>query len=92
LLQHSTDQTGSALAAGVITFVQMGLLGAVLTFADHAMFKWHFVTTQAWGFTPLQDQQLGGVFMWVPGIALFLWVALRSVARLWQSIERTRPA
>lgn len=85
LLQHSTDQTGAALAAGAVTFVHMGLLGAVLTFANHPMFKWHFASTQAWGFSPLQDQQLGGVFMWVPGTALFIWVALRSV-------ERTRPA
>jgi len=40
----------------------------------------------------LQDQQLGGVFMWVPGTALFLWTAIRSVSRLWQSIEKARPA
>jgi putative membrane protein len=92
LLQHSAGQTGAALAAGTVTFVHMGLLGAVLTFADHAMFLPHFGTTQAWGFTPLQDQQLGGVFMWVPGTALFLSVALRSVVRLWTGIERARPA
>jgi putative membrane protein len=92
LLQHSDQQTGAALAAGTITFVHMGLLGAVLTFADHAMFARHFVTTQVWGFSPLQDQQLGGVFMWVPGTALFLWVALRSVMRVWKGIERARPA
>jgi putative membrane protein len=92
LLQHSTGQTGAALAAGAVTFVQMGLLGAVLTFADHPIFISHFATTQAWGFSPLQDQQLGGVFMWVPGTALFLWVALRSITRMWRSIERIRPA
>jgi putative membrane protein len=92
LLQHSDPQTGSALAAGTITFVHMGLLGAVFTFADHAMFERHFGTTQVWGFSPLQDQQLGGVFMWVPGTALFLWVALRSVMRVWKGIERARPA
>jgi putative membrane protein len=92
LLQHSTGQTGAALAAGTVTFVQMGLLGAVLTFADHAMYRWHFASTQAWGLSPLQDQQLGGVFMWVPATGLFLWVSLRSVVRMWHSIERTRPA
>jgi putative membrane protein len=91
LLQHSIDQTGAALAAGAVTFVQMGLLGAVLTFADHPMFRWNLGSTQAWGFSPLQDQELGGIFMWVPGSALILWVAMRSVLRLWNSIERTRP-
>ncbi len=92
LLHHSAERTLAALAAGTFSFVQMGLLGAVLTFADHALFKWHFSTTLVWGLTPLQDQQLGGVFMWVPGTALFLWTAIRSVARLWTSIERVRPA
>ena len=92
LLHHSPERTAAVLAAGTVTFVQMGLLGAVFAFADHPMFKWHFSTTHAWGFSPLQDQQLGGVFMWVPGTALFLWTAIRSVSRLWQSIEKARPA
>jgi len=92
LLHHPGDRTVGVLAAGTVTFVQMGLLGAVLAFAGHAMFTWHFATTQIWGFTPLQDQQLGGVFMWVPGTALFLWTAIRSIARMWHAIERARPA
>lgn len=92
LLHHPAERTIAALAAGTGTFVQMGLLGAVLTFADHAMFRWHLTTAPAWGFTPLQDQQLGGIFMWVPGTALFLWTAIRSVARLWHSAEPARSA
>jgi putative membrane protein len=47
-------------------------LGAVLTFADRPLFPWHLTTTQAWGLSPLQDQQLGGSLMRVPGIAFFL--------------------
>jgi len=74
------------------TFVHMGLLGVVLTFAQRPMFQWHFLTTTAWGLTPLQDQQLGGTLMWVPGIVLFLWTAIRSIVRAWGSIERERPA
>jgi putative membrane protein len=92
LLEHPARQTVQVLAAGTLTFMQMGLLGAVLTFADRPMFQWHLITTQVWGLTPLQDQQLGGAIMWVPGIALFLWIAVRSLAYMWQSIERARPA
>jgi putative membrane protein len=92
LLQHPPERTVAALAAGAFTFVQMGLLGAILAFAGHPMFRWHLSTALAWGFTPLQDQQLGGVFMWVPGVALFLWTGVRSVSRLWHSLERARPA
>jgi putative membrane protein len=64
----------------------------VLTFADRPLFISHLLTTQAWGLTPLQDQELGGVLMWVPGLALFLWTAVRSLGRLWESLERARPA
>jgi putative membrane protein len=92
LLDHSPRQTAQVLAAGTLTFVQMGLLGAVLTFADRPMFQWHLMTTQSWGLTPLQDQQLGGTVMWIPGIVLFLWTAIRSIVRMWESMERARPA
>jgi putative membrane protein len=92
LLYHSPRQTAQAIAAGILTFVQMGLLGVVLAFAQRPLFQWHFLTTAAWGLTPLQDQQLGGTLMWVPGIVLFLWTAIRSIDRMWKSMERERPA
>jgi putative membrane protein len=92
LLHHPTERTADVLAVGGLTSMQMGLLGAVLTFAQHPLFFWHLTTTWEWGFTPLRDQQLGGVFMWVPGIALFLFAAIRSLGRLWSALEAGRPA
>ncbi len=92
LLQHPPERIGPVLAGSMITFLQMGLLGAVLTLAGRPLFQWHWLTTQAWGLSPLQDQQLGGALMWVPGIALFLWSALRSLRLLWVSLERAHSA
>jgi putative membrane protein len=92
LLYHPAGQTAQALAAGCITFIHMGLLGAVLAFAERPLFVSHLLTTQVWGLTPLQDQQLGGAIMWVPGMVLFVWTAMRSIVRLWAAIERARPA
>jgi putative membrane protein len=91
-LQHPPERIGPVLAASVLTFLQMGLLGAVLTLAGRPLFQWHALTAQAWGLSPLQDQQLGGALMWVPGIVLLLWSALRSLGRLWGSLERAHPA
>jgi putative membrane protein len=88
LLQRAVTRAPDVLAAGIVSSMQMGLLGAVLTFAGRPLFFWHLATTQVWGLTPLQDQQLGGVFMWVPGIALFLWAALRAISRLRSSLEQ----
>jgi putative membrane protein len=92
LLDHPPRWSAHALSAALFTFVHMGLLGAVLVFADRPLFAWHLTTTQPFGFLPIQDQELGGAIMWVPGTALFLWTGLRSVGRLWASLERVRPA
>lgn len=87
LIGHDARDTPNVLAAGLATSVQMGLLGAVLTLGGHAWFPVHYLTTQAWGLTPLEDQQLGGVLMWVPGCLLLLWVSLRSFHRAWRAME-----
>ncbi len=87
LIHHHISRTGQTLVAGIFASMQMGLLGAVLSLASHPLFSWHLTRTAMWGLTPLQDQQLGGVFMWVPGIALFLWVAIRSLRRMHRALE-----
>jgi putative membrane protein len=92
LLDHPPRETAHALTAALFTFIHMGLLGAVLAFAARPLFAWHLTTTQVWGLTPLQDQELGGAVMWVPGIALLLWTATRSISRTWGSLERIHPA
>jgi len=92
LLNHQYQRLGEALVVGALTSMQMGLLGAILTFATHPLFLWHLTTTWAWGLTPLRDQQLGGVFMWVPGILLFVWAAVRSLGRVWTNLERAKAA
>jgi putative membrane protein len=66
--------TAVGLALG--TMLQMGLLGALLTFAPYPLFEAHLATTQAFGLTPLQDQQLSGVLMWTLGFTPYIAVAL----------------
>jgi putative membrane protein len=63
-------------ASLLLTMMQMGLLGALLTFAPEALYAPHFATTWPWGFTALEDQQLGGLVMWVMGGAVYLLAAL----------------
>lgn len=83
----SPGRVASALVAGTLSSMQMGLLGALLTLASRPLFAPHLLTTEAWGFSPLADQQLGGLLMWVPGGLLFLWAALRSLTSLWRAID-----
>jgi putative membrane protein len=66
LLDGPRDSLGPFALATLITTGQMGLLGALITFAGRPLYPPHFATTFAWGLSPLADQQLGGVVMWIP--------------------------
>ncbi len=46
--------------------LQCTMLGALITMARHAWYFGHYATTAAWGLTPLEDQQLAGLVMWIP--------------------------
>lgn len=67
----------SALGLTVGTMVQMGFLAAILTFAPYPIFEAHFAKTEAFGISPLEDQQVAGVLMWTIGIAPY------AIATLW---------
>jgi putative membrane protein len=71
----------AAVAALLATMVQMGLLGALLTFSRAPLYAPHFGSTGAWGLVPLEDQQLAGLVMWVPGAGLYLIAAATILAR-----------
>ncbi|SAL22329.1 membrane protein [Caballeronia turbans] len=63
------------------TMVHTGALGALLTLAPGVWYPSCIETTLALGFDPLQDQQLGGLVMWVPGGLAYLVGALLVGAR-----------
>ncbi len=74
----------AAVAMTLATMVQMGALGALLTFAGRAFYAPHYLTTQAWGWSPLEDQQIAGLIMWAPASAAYLMVALAILYRSMQ--------
>lgn len=63
------------------TAVHCSALGALLTFSTVLWYPAYTETTARWGLTALQDQQLGGVIMWVPSGAVFIVIALALIAR-----------
>jgi putative membrane protein len=66
LLVGNAGRAGIALIVGFGTAMHMSLLAAVLTLAPKTLFAVHLNTTWPWGLSPIEDQQLGGVIMWVP--------------------------
>lgn len=73
---------GEAAAAAGGTFIQMGMLGAIILFAGQPLYAAHLLTTAAWGLSPLADQQLAGLLMWVVGALPYMAALLWQAARL----------
>jgi putative membrane protein len=58
------------------TALHSGLLGALLVYARTLWYSTYATTTQSWGLSPLDDQQLGGLIMWVPAGMVYVFAAL----------------
>lgn len=78
LLEHRSSREGYGLGFLYVftTAVHSSILGALLTFAPTVWYPSYAGTTAAWGLTPLEDQQLGGLLMWVPAGVLYVISAL----------------
>jgi putative membrane protein len=59
------------------TAVHTGILGALLTFSRTVWYPDYAATAPAWGLTAIEDQQIGGLIMWVPAGVVYM------VAGLW---------
>nr|WP_256515202.1 cytochrome c oxidase assembly protein [Alsobacter ponti] len=79
---------GARVAVSFATGMQMGLLGAGLTLLPRALYAVHFGTTAPWGLSPLEDQQLGGLVMWVPGGVLLTVHAVLALSVTLRRMER----
>jgi putative membrane protein len=92
LLGSSDGRLGGFALATVMTTGQMGLLGALITFAVEPLYPPHASTTYAWGLTPLQDQQLGGVLMWIPAGVIFAGGLALAFSQMLQRPDARSPA
>ncbi len=55
--------------------IPMSVVAACVSLADHVLYPAYSAAPRLWGITPLADQQLGGLIMWVPGGLFFVLVA-----------------
>jgi len=89
--QGGRRRYGVSLLYVFLTALQGGVLGALLTFSTALWYPVYAPLATAWGMTPLADQQLAGLIMWIPsGILYLLAAALLFIA--WLAIlERGMP-
>lgn len=78
----SPERAAAALGAAFTTLMQGGLLGALITLAPRSLYIWYAHRPALWGWTPLEDQQLAGLLMWVPLGVVYLGVCLWLASRL----------
>lgn len=70
------------------TAVHCSALGALLTFSTVLWYPAYAFSTQRWGLTSIQDQQLGGVIMWVPSGVIFIVISLALFAKWLKESDR----
>ena len=58
---------GAAILYFFPPMLEGNLIGALLTFADRPLYATYINSPRVWGISVLQDQQLAGLLMWVPG-------------------------
>jgi cytochrome c oxidase assembly factor CtaG len=84
---HGRRAYGGGVLYLFTTAVHTGILGALLTFAPHIWYPGYANTTQAWGLSPLEDQQIGGLIMWVPASIVYLIAGLYLIAAWMQESD-----
>ncbi len=91
---HALLRAGRQAARGMglvylfTTTIHTGVLGALLTFAPRPLYATLDAGLRdATALTPLEDQQLGGLIMWVPGALVYVSVALLLAVRWLRALE-----
>jgi cytochrome c oxidase assembly factor CtaG len=64
-----------------VTMLHTGILGALMALAPAVVYVAQTKHAAAFGFTPLEDQQLAGLVMWVPAGTVYAGAALLMVAQ-----------
>lgn len=56
----------------ILADVQFTVFSAILTFSDHVIYTYYLRVPGPWPISPLQDQEIAGLIMWIPGSIAFL--------------------
>jgi putative membrane protein len=79
---RASRRAAPALGAMFATLLHGGILGALITLAPQTLYRWYRGRTELWGLSPLEDQQLAGLLMWVPLGTIYLAACVVLASRL----------
>ena len=80
---------GAAIMSLFGTAIHTSVLGALMTFSRTAWYPSYEAFSQSWGLTPLGDQQLAGLIMWIPASVVYLIACLGVAYRYLRESEST---
>ena len=79
---------GMAILYMYTTAIHSGLLGVLIALTRTVWYPAYTSTAPAWGLTALEDQQLGGLIMWIPAGVVYLVAGLAFMAGWMREAER----
>lgn len=65
----------------------MTVVSIFIVYSDHVLYPAYASAPRLWGLSPLEDQRLGGLIMWIPG-GLFFYLLASVIFFRWQSSAR----
>jgi putative membrane protein len=77
---------GASILYVGITLCQSGALGALLMFSARPWYPLHAAGDALWSITPLEDQQLAGLIMWIPAGVVYIAAAAALFIR-WMHVD-----
>ena len=66
--------------------VPMSVVSALITLSDSVLYGWYAEAPRIFSLSALDDQQMGGLIMWVPGMMVY-WVAITILFFRWSRRE-----
>ena len=65
----------------------MTVISIFIVYANHVLYPAYASAPRLWGFSPLEDQRLGGLIMWIPG-GLFFYLLTSLIFIKWAGSQR----
>ena len=68
--------------------IPMSIVSALITLSENVLYPWYEGAPRVFALTALNDQQMGGLIMWVPGMMVY-WAAITILFFRWSSREES---
>ena len=71
--------------------IPMSIISVAIAYADRLLYPAYATAPRIWGLTPMNDQMIGGLIMWIPG-GLYFFAIISVVFFRWQQREGAESA